>query len=46
MIDHFKLDILTKFGEKIKTGSVIKLSLHSVSIFVSSFRKNIDNSNA
>ena len=31
MIDHLKFDILTKFGEKINTGSMLKLGLNLVS---------------
>ena len=46
MIDHIKLDIVTKFGEKINTGSMIKLSLNLVSIFSQHFSRNIDISDA
>ena len=39
MIDHLKFDILTKFGEKINTGSMLKLGLNLVSKNVSIFEK-------
>ena len=39
MIVNIKPDILAKFGEKILTGSMIKLSLNLVSKNVSIFEK-------
>ena len=46
MIVHIKIDIVAKFGEKINTGSMIKLSLNLVSIFSQHFSRNIDISDA
>ena len=46
MIVHIKPDIVAKFGGKINTGSMIKLSLNLVSIFSQHFSRNIDISDA
>ena len=46
MIVHIKPDIVAKFGEKIMTGSMLKLSLNLVNKNVIIFLQNIDNLNA
>ena len=46
MIENFKLDIVTKFCEKINTGSILNFSLKISQHFRMHFSKNIDNSNA
>ena len=39
MIVHIKLNIVTKFGEKINTGSMIKFGLNLSAFLVSIFRE-------
>ena len=43
MILHIKPDIVAKFGEKIITGSMIKLGLNVISTFCQQLFLNIDN---